>query len=126
MTTEYITIEDLIETYGERDLPPKGTTPDAVAVEAAIYRASTHVDMILESAGCEFPLDEDTINKLKDYVLSITRYNYKKRSTNVPQFVIDDAANAQNILELIRRNEYPLLKNQQTKTGLRVIDLIIE
>lgn len=126
MTTEYITIEDLIETYGERDLPPKGTTPDVVAVDAAIYRASTHVDMILESAGCEFPLDEDTINKLKDYVLSITRYNYKKRSTNVPQFVIDDAANAQNILELIRRNEYPLLKNQQTKTGLRVIDLIIE
>ncbi|MFY1005294.1 hypothetical protein ACNF5F_28210, partial [Escherichia coli] len=74
----------------------------------------------------DFPLDQDTINKLKEYVMSLARYNYKKRSSQIPQFVIDDSNNALNVLELIRTNDYPLLKNKQTKTGLRSIEIIID
>lgn len=126
MATNYITIQDIIETYGEKDLPPKAGVPDIQAGERAILAASNHFDLVLEGAGVDFPLDQDTINKLKEYVMSLARYNYKKRSSQIPQFVIDDSNNALNVLELIRTNDYPLLKNKQTKTGLRSIEIIID
>lgn len=123
MTTIYITIEEVKEQFGERDLPPKGTSSDDVMVQKCIDRAGNYIDGILNSAGISLPISQETIDELKSSAFSLTRYYYKQRFASIPEFVIDDKDEALSFLNDVKLNIYKLQTAQRT-SGFRTIDII--
>lgn len=125
MTTVYITLDEVKEQFGDKDLPPKGTQPDDVMVQKCIDRAANYIDGILNSAGIQMPISDATIDELKSSAFSITRYYYKQRFASIPDFVVNDKDEALSFLSDVKLNIYKL-KTAQRTSGLRTIDIILD
>lgn len=88
MTTEYITIEDLILNYTEKDFPKNQLKEvDVDLINSALERASSLIDGKLKSTGLVFPINDKTKIKLKSTALAITRYFYSQRQGEMTEWI---------------------------------------
>lgn len=77
ITQNWITKNDLITAFGERDLPidDQGNISDE-KIDESIEYATLFIESYLRSVGIELPASASVQAELKDCMLNVTRYKY--------------------------------------------------
>lgn len=79
--SEWITINDLVNEYGEEDLPKKyneldETVINETKVNESIISARLKIESYLRTAGIEIPVTDSIKLELRECIYNITRYFY--------------------------------------------------
>lgn len=79
--SEWIEIEDLINEYGEDDLPKKYDVNqeeviNSVKVNDSIVSARLKIESYLRTAGVTIPVEESVKSELRECIYNITRFFY--------------------------------------------------
>lgn len=77
VTPNWITKDDLLESFGERDLPidDLGIVSDE-KIDSSIEYSTLYVESYLRAVGIALPATASIQLELKECMLNITRYNY--------------------------------------------------
>lgn len=84
VTENWITKEDLIVSFGERDLPidDLGNISDE-KIDDSIEYSSLYIESYLRAIGIELPASLTVQKELKECHLNITRYNYSNNESSM-------------------------------------------
>lgn len=128
----WISIADLENQFGERDLPKTKVGNDLIIdedkINEAIKQAELYFKQNLEAINVDTSLfEQDQIDEIKMYLLDYTRWVYSSKDTRMTNEIFERFKNANSWLSDVKKGKIKLINIDQPEalqTGFKTLTVL--
>lgn len=128
----WISISDLENQFGERDLPKTKVGNDLIIdedkINEAIKQAELYFKQNLEAINVDTSLfEQDQIDEIKMYLLDYTRWVYSSKDTRMTNEIFERFKNANSWLSDVKKGKIKLINIDQPEalqTGFKTLTVL--